>query len=124
MDRPTFSLAALICAGVAGIGLLTDWRISTGFLLGAFVSVLLYWRTVQFCETMLQRQHSSVAGTVGHFLFSYVLMALPLLISALAPQWFQIFAAAAGLLLIKLVLLLKTLTERRKAHGRTSASDD
>lgn len=44
-------------------------------------------------------------------------MALPLLIAALAPEVFNIFAAAGGLFLMKFVLILDSVLERREKDG-------
>ena len=44
-------------------------------------------------------------------------MALPLLIAALVPEVFNIFAAAGGLFLMKVVLILDSVLERREKDG-------
>ena len=58
-----------------------------------------------------------IQDLIGHFLFSYLLMALPLLIAALVPEVFNIFAAAGGLFLMKVVLILDSVLERREKDG-------
>ena len=117
MRKQGISLTLILSGLVVLIGVLTDWRIASGFILGGAISVLLYWRTTMFCDQVLDQQASGKLGLIGHFLFSYLLMAMPLLISALVPEVFNIFAAAGGLFLMKIVLILYSILERREKDG-------
>ena len=114
MNRKSWRLFAALTAGLCTAALFYDWRISLGFILGAFVSVLLYFRTVMFCDTVLGQKKAGKGFVFSRFMSSYALMAIPLILSVVLPEYFNVFAAAAGLLLIKVTLMLDSLLERRE----------
>lgn len=117
MSRRKALLGLVISGLIALAGVVIDLRIVSGYVIGAGISVLLYLRTVSFCDQVLEERRCGAWGMFGHFLFSYLLMVLPLLISVLAPELFNVFAAALGLLLMKLVLILDSILERREKDG-------
>lgn len=117
MRKQAISIALVLSGLVVLAGVLTDWRIASGYVMGAAISALLYWRTTMFCDQVLDQQAAGKIGLIGHFLFNYLLMALPLLIAALVPEVFNIFAAAGGLFLMKVVLILDSVLERREKDG-------
>ena len=117
MNKKSWIGCGVIAVIVCFIGVLTDWRIASGFLLGAVVSVWLYWRTVFFCSAVLEQKSSRKRMIFVRFFGTYALMAIPLLLAAVLPEIFNIFAAAAGLLLVKGVLIFGSLIERRKNDG-------
>lgn len=113
MRKRSWRISLCIMLIVAAAALVVDWRISSGFLLGCFVSVLLYLRTVAFCNAVLENGRTTKTFIFSRFMSSYALMAIPLLLAAVLPQYFNLFAAAAGLLLIKVTLIFDSLLERR-----------
>ena len=117
MRKQAISIALVVSGLIVLTGVFTDCRIASGYVFGAMISALLYWRTTMFCDQVLDQQAAGKIGLIGHFLFSYLLMALPLLIAALAPEVFNIFAAAGGLFLMKFVLILDSVLERREKDG-------
>lgn len=105
--------------------LLTVWidvRIALGFLLGAVGSVLLYARSVAFCNMVLSQKSTRYLRTFGRFMQSYAIMAIVLILSAVKPELFNVFASAAGLLVVKFCLILETLTERRGKDEHSTSS--
>ena len=107
--------------------LLTVWidvRIALGFLLGAAGSVLLYARSVAFCNMVLSQKSTRYLRTFGRFMQSYAIMAIVLIVSAAKPELLNVFSAALGLLLVKICLILETFTERRDKNEFSSASDN
>ncbi|MBQ7888793.1 MAG: hypothetical protein IJ356_03450 [Erysipelotrichaceae bacterium] len=107
--------------------LLTVWidiRIALGFLLGAVGSVVLYLRSVVFCDIILSEKSTRHLKTFGRFMQSYAIMAIVLIISAVKPELFNVFASAAGLLMVKFCLILETLTERRGKNEHSTSSDN
>ena len=117
MRKQAISIALVVSGLIVLTGVFTDWRIASGYVFGAMISALLYWRTTMFCDQVLDQQAAGKIGLIGPFLFRYLLMALPLLIAALAPEVFNIFAAAGGLFLMKFVLILDSVLERREKDG-------
>ena len=113
MRKSSWRISLGIVLVVTMAAILFDWRISAGFLLGSFVSVLLYWRTVAFCDAVIAQSRATKTFVFSRFMSSYALMAIPMLLAAVLPQYFNLFATAAGLLLIKGTLYFESLLERR-----------
>ena len=101
----------LLCIGLC-TGLIR-WTYATGFALGALAGAAVYRLDEHWVSQVLET--TSTAGSFAHSLLIFGLMALALLAGALLPGWFNIFAAAAGLLVIKLSLILDSLLERRRS---------
>jgi hypothetical protein len=101
----------LLCVGLC-TGLVR-WTFASGLALGALTGAAVYKLDEHWVSRVLET--TSPAGSFGHSLLVFGLMALALLAGALWPALFNIFAAAAGLLLIKLSLILDSLLERRKS---------
>ena len=87
---------------------LIDFRIALGFLFGAMGSVLLYLRNVAFCNAVLDEKNTKHLRTFGRFMQSYAIMAIVLIVSAAKPEILNVFAAAFGLMLVKICLILET----------------
>lgn len=107
--------------------LLTVWidiRIALGFLLGAVGSVVLYLRNIAFCDIILSEKSTRHLKTFGRFMQSYAIMAIILILSAVKSELFNVFASAAGLLVVKVCLILETLTERRGKNEHSTTSDN
>ncbi|MBP3398726.1 MAG: hypothetical protein J6K75_03100 [Erysipelotrichaceae bacterium] len=107
--------------------LLTVWidiRIALGFLLGAVGSVVLYLRSVVFCDIILSEKSTRHLKTFGRFMQSYAIMAIILILSVVKSELFNVFASAAGLLVVKVCLILETLTERRGKNEHSTSSDN
>lgn len=114
MRQQGWKISTILLAVSAGIAVLFDWRISTGLLLGGVVSVLLYLRTAAFCDIVLKQNKAGRGFVFSRFMSSYALMAIPLILAAVKPEYLNFFATAAGLLLIKVTLILDSLLERRE----------
>ena len=85
-----------------------DARIALGFVFGAIGSVLLYLRTVAFCNAVLDERSTRHLKTFGRFMQSYAVMAIVLIVSASKPELLNVFSAAFGLLLVKICFILET----------------
>ena len=86
---------------------LADIRYASGFALGAVASVLLYIRNEQFWSGVLDTGTATKYTGIFHFLINYGIMAGVLVLSALKPELFNIFACAVGLLLLKISVIIK-----------------
>ena len=76
--------------------------LGAGYLLGCLISILLYKRNESFWTSVLDSGHAVKGTGFLHFLVNYGLMAGGLILSALVPDYLNIFACAAGMMLIKL----------------------
>ena len=110
-------LATGITLVITVVLMVFNWRYATGFILGALMSFLLYLKTRWQCNRIMAGSKGVKSGFFLSFLLSYVLMALPLLTAVLLPQYFNIFASAAGLFLVKFVLIVQSFVERREKDG-------
>ena len=81
-----------------------NWTYATGYILGCLVAFLTFKIVEQFCDQILDMK----VTRLNHFqlLMSYGLWAVVLLISALLPQYFNIFACAIGLFTVKIALVI------------------
>ena len=55
MRKQAISIALILSGLVVLAGVLTDWRIASGYVMGAAISALLYWRTTMFCDQVLDQ---------------------------------------------------------------------
>lgn len=101
MNRKILIAEILLVSLGALIMLRVDWRLSSGLLLGGAIGTILFWQTAMFWN---ERLDAGVAVGGGHFLKTYGMQGVTLLIGALFPQWFNIFAIAFGLISLKMVI--------------------
>ncbi len=117
MGKSEKKLTCILCAVIAVLFLLIDLSLVYGFLLGSVVSMIIYQRTERFCTTLLSNQLANKGLMYLNFMINFGLMALTLLISALKPEIFNIFAATLGLLITKTTIIIHAVfLERRKTH--------
>ena len=106
MNKRIYCLEALIIS-ISALGmLLINWRLSSGLLLGSIVGLFLFWQTAAFWNEVVDAKAATPSIGAGHFLKTYGMQGAALLIGALFPQWFNIFAIAFGLVSLKMVLFL------------------
>ena len=105
MSRELMKRCVLLTLIICLLTLLIDFRIALGFLFGAIGSVLLYLRNVAFCNAVLDEKSTKHLKTFGRFMQSYAIMAIVLIVSAAKPEILNIFAAAFGLMLVKICLI-------------------
>lgn len=56
MRKQAISIALVVSGLIVLTGVFTDWRIASGYVFGAMISALLYWRTTMFCDQVLDQQ--------------------------------------------------------------------
>jgi hypothetical protein len=86
--------------------------IGFGFLLGSVTAVLLYKRNEWFWTGVLDQRSATQWTGFLHFIINYLLMGGVLVLSALKPEYFNIFACAVGLFLIKITVTIDVLIHR------------
>lgn len=80
-----------------------NWKISTGILIGMLCSFA-YFKTLNASFKISEDGTVSKGGLLGFFL-RIILIALPLFISVLLPEYFNIFGAFAGVMLFRIVMM-------------------
>ena len=86
-----------------------NYRIALGFLLGAITSVFLLKRIERFVDAVIDTKHASNKQAFISFMLNYAVMAAVLVIAALLPNIFNIFATAIGLMAIKISVIIESL---------------
>ena len=102
------------------LGLLSgfaDITYASGYALGCAASVLLYIRNDRFWSGVLDSGSATKYTGIFHFLINYLIMAGVLLVSALYPQFFNIFTCAVGLMLLKISVIIKETILRHRKEG-------
>ena len=89
-------LASIVCA-------FFNWRISTGILIGMLSSYLyFYLLNLQF---KVVDGKISKGGIIGYFL-RIIVLALPLLLACLLPNYFNIFGAFGGIMAFRIIMMI------------------
>lgn len=102
---------------IAAVGLLSgfiDWRCATGYALGCAIAALLYKRNEGYWNEIVDIGNAKKGTGFSHFLVNYGLMAGSLILCAKLPQYFNIFACAIGLMLIKIGAVAGTLFQGKE----------
>ena len=96
-------LASLIC-------LFIKWQISTGIILGTVFS-LIYFFLLNKSYSIDENGNLNKGNPLGFFL-RIIIIALPLLISCLLPNYFNIFGAFGGVMLFRIVMMITFFKKR------------
>ena len=96
-----------------------NWRWTTGFLAGTAMCILLYYRTDTYWSDILDSGTHKGSRYMFHFAINFLLMALPMVLAALFPQIMNIFAAALGLLMIKITVTVEVRLPKGKEEARS-----
>lgn len=87
-----------------------DFRYASGFLLGAIASIVLYKRAERYADSVIYQNQASTPQSILNFVNSYAIMAIVLIVAALLPNYLNIFAAAIGMMAIKIAVIIEALT--------------
>lgn len=112
MNKNCWKLFFTIMIATSVITIFIDYRISTGWLLGCGASALVYKRTESFWNGIVDRGFSTKHTGIGNFSINYGIMAIVLVMSAVLPKCFNIFSCAAGLFLVRIVIIVDSLLSK------------
>ena len=105
-------------AVIVVVSLFFRWQFAVGYVIGAAVSWLLFWRNETFWSDVLDTRVPVGGG--GHFMVNYLLMALAMIPGALFPRYINIFGCALGLISVKLAIVLsETVGKKEEDHDRS-----
>lgn len=99
--------------GISLVLAILDYRITTGFIIGALVSVLLYFRNNSFWNDVLDTRVAGKGTGFSHFTVNYIIMAGALILCAVNQNLFNVIACALGVLSIKWAIVLESMLERK-----------
>ena len=109
---------AVLGVVIVAVSLLFRWQFAVGYVIGAAVSRLLFWRNETFWSDVLDTRVPVGGG--GHFMVNYLLMALAMIPGALFPRYINIFGCALGLISVKLAIVLsETVGKKEEDHDRS-----
>ncbi len=78
-----------------------------GFLLGEVISILIYKRNESYWNGVVDMREAHAGTGFFHFIINYALMAGPMILAAIRPQWLNIFTVALGMTLIKIAVTIE-----------------
>lgn len=98
--------------GISLVLAVIDYRLTTGFILGTLVSIVLYFRNNSFWNSVLDTRIAGKRTGTSHFTVNYFIMALVLVICAVNRNYFNVIACAVGVLSIKWAIILQSLVSK------------
>lgn len=98
--------------GISVILTLVDYRWTTGFILGALVSVFLYFRNNSFWNDVLDTKVAGKRTGTSHFAINYLIMAITLIVCAKNQGYLNVIACALGIMSIKWAIVLQTIVSK------------
>ncbi|SJZ39697.1 ATP synthase subunit I [Anaerorhabdus furcosa] len=107
----TIKPTLILCGVVMVIGLFFGYRFSLGVLVGTIISILHLYRLERNITLGLENK-KKIGGWIFMFLTDLILLAIPLMLAVVLPQFFDFIGAAVGLLLNKVIIYSMNL--RRK----------
>lgn len=115
MNERSWKTAGVLCV-LSLITLFFNWRITTGFLLGAVLAVWLYKRNETYWNEVVDTRSAGRRTGFFHFLVNYAIMAGAMILAVRLPQAFNVFAVAVGLTIIKLAVIIDNFLPYRKGE--------
>lgn len=119
MCTNSWKLFRILTILISLVTVIFNWRWTTGFLAGTAMCILLYYRTDTYWSDILDSGTTKGSRYMFHFAINFLLMALPMVLAALFPQIMNIFAAALGLLMIKITVTVEVLLPKGKEEARS-----
>lgn len=111
MNRRTW-ITALVLTAIGSLSFFVYRPAGLGYLLGCLTAILLYKRNEWFWTGVLDQRSATQWTGFLHFIVNYLMMGGVLVLSALYPQYLNIFACAIGLFLIKITVTIDVLIHR------------
>jgi hypothetical protein len=110
MNDRSWKILKILTVSTGIILAIIDYRWALGYLLGTGAAVLIYFRNAEYLGNIVK---ASKGPMFLHFTLNYLVMAGVLILSAKLPGVFNIFACAAGLMIIKNTAVVQMVLERR-----------
>lgn len=111
-DRMYLKLVVKIAIVLTVIGLLIDYRISVGMILGTVASFINYGLlNLQLTGIVLERQMNVISFTFG-YLIRFACLFVPLLLGVIYPEYCNVWAVFVALLLFKIVMYFEGIRKK------------
>ncbi len=112
MNEKTWKIFYILMILGTILPLFFNYKISLGYLLGSTEALIHYKRLERFWNGVMDVGVSHKRTGLGHFGFTFLMMAAVLLICAFFPNIFNIYACAIGMMLIKLTSYIDLLINK------------
>lgn len=122
MTEQSWKVFKVICLAGCIVTVLIDWRITFGYLAGSLLAILLYKRNESYWTEILEIGTPRGSRYGFHFAVNLAIMAAPMIAAALFPQVMNIFAAAVGLMMIKISVVAETLFIHKKGETENEST--
>lgn len=103
MNKKIYLYSGIIGLFVSIICAFFDWKISMGILIGLLASFLYFFLLND--QFKIEDGQISKGGVLG-FGLRIIVLALPLLVACLLPQYFNIFGAFAGVMVFRIIMMI------------------
>ena len=90
------------------------WNVMAGYLLGSAACIVNYKRNERYWTGILNQGSATKWTGMFHWIINYAIMAAVMFISAMKPQYLNVFSTTAGLLLIKIAVIVETILGDKK----------
>lgn len=109
MSERNWKLFGVITIIIAVITLFFHWQWTTGYLVGTAIAVINYMRNESYWGDILDEGTVKGSRYGFHFTVNMFLMAVPMVVAALFPQYLNIFTVALGEMMIKITVTVEVL---------------
>jgi hypothetical protein len=107
VTKKSWKLFGLLVCGAAVILCFIQINWMAGYLLGCLGSVLVYMNTSHYADRTISA--GIPAGSAFHFTLNFLIWTISLILCAYLPKYLNILACAAGLFMIRTVLVITEL---------------
>lgn len=109
MKKEIYLYSGIVSLVACVISAFFNWRISTGILIGALSSFIYFY--ILNLNFRIVDGNISKGGVLG-FIVRILILALPLLIACLLPNYFNIFGAFGGVMIFRIIMIIMFLKEK------------
>ena len=109
MNKKVYIYSGILAALASLICLYFDYRISTGIVIGLLSSYLYFY--ILNMQFKIEDGKMNKGGVLGYFI-RIAVIALPLLLACLMPQYFNIFGAFGGVMLFRVVMMVMFILQK------------
>lgn len=104
MNKNLYLISAILGIVASVCCYFINWQISTGIILGIIFSLIYF--LILNKSYLINEDGTLSKGSIVLFLLRMIVIAIPLLISCLLPNIFNIFGAFGGVMLFRIVMII------------------
>ena len=101
MNKQIYIVSSIVGVIASLVCLFFDWRITTGILIGLVSSLVYFYLLVKSYRVNEDGTLSKGSGLT--LIFRILVLAIPLLIACLLPEYFNVFGAFGGVMVFRII---------------------